>query len=149
MFSERDKSTACKVLIFMSLHDFQMFLQSHFLFETQKGNAFQIVAISLNNLILNSSCACTDQNMAHQTIEPSALQMEFPQRLGFLLKNYLLTVRFSGLPLGLHLFDFRFHRSFSLLPILNFSHFFIKRVVQLGYVSLCTVNVCLVIGLKF
>lgn len=149
MFSERDKSTACEVLIFMSLHDFQMFLQSHLLFETQKGHMLQIVAISLHNLVLDPSCTCTDQNMAHQTIEPSALQMEFSERLGFLLKDDLLTVCFSRLPLGLHLFDFRFHRSLSFLSILNFSHFFVKWVVELGYVSLCTINVSLVIGLKF
>ena len=82
-----------------------MLCHGHFLLKAKETDMFEIVLVTESDLIFDSSGTRTDQNVSHQSIEPTPLEMELSKRLGFLFKNDLLRVGLSGLPLSLHFFN--------------------------------------------
>ena len=105
---------------------------------------FEIAVLTGRDRVFYPPCTRTNQDVPHQLIEPVSLHVPSPQLECPLLINYLLSVVFSNLPLSLHLFNLTFHVGFVLFPFLDLLHFAIEGFLELCYVSLSTVHICLI-----
>ena len=100
-----------------------MRIEDHLLFQAQKAYMFEIFVFASRDRVLDASCTGTDQDVAHQLIEPMSFNMFISHLKGPFFINYLLSVIFSNFPLSLHLFDFILHVSLMLLSLFNLFHF--------------------------
>ena len=93
------------------------------MFQAQKAYMFEVVVFAGRDRVLDTPCTGTDQDVAHQFIEPVSFHVSVSHfKRPFFIDN-LLSVIFSNFPLCLHLFDLILHVSLLLLSLFDLFDF--------------------------
>ena len=126
-----------------------MLVQSHLSLEAQEADMLEVVVLTDEDVLTQAPSTRTDQDMAHECVEPASFEVHFTHLHCLFIEDILLSVGHALPPLSLHSFDLVLEHLLSVLPLLDLSDLLIERLVELRDVGLCAVHVGLIEGLEF